>query len=115
MQPGGVLENPRENLDKCMNVCVEFLLALIPMIFAVEAIGRSKSMVFALEIVLIISTLFLIGGLLYLLFDFGKPLYHDVMGWHKPTDQQGWDGCSFTSTCKHCGKKIMQDSQGNWF
>lgn len=26
-----------------------------------------------------------------------------------------YDGCSFTSKCKHCGKDIMQDSQGNWF
>jgi len=40
---------------------------------------------------------------------------HDILGWHSPDLKIGFDGCSFTSTCKHCGKKILQDSQGNWF
>lgn len=35
--------------------------------------------------------------------------------WHKPSDSMGFDGCSFTSICKICGKEILMDSQGNWF
>lgn len=42
-------------------------------------------------------------------------LYHDIMGWHKPNEKIGFDGASFTSKCKICGKEILQDSQGNWF
>jgi len=72
-------------------------------------------MVVVLEIFVISIVIFLCGAVLYLLTGFGKQFYHDVMEWHMPTDSQGWDGCSFTSTCKYCGKDIMQDSQGNWF
>lgn len=38
-----------------------------------------------------------------------------VFGWHKPTNQIGYDGCSSTSVCVCCDKNIIQDSQGNWF
>jgi len=38
----------------------------------------------------------------------------DFMGWHSAT-AEGSDGCSFTSTCDRCGKRVLQDSQGNWF
>lgn len=45
-----------------------------------------------------------------------KGFYHDVLKWHQPDDSPKWtDGCSLHSVCKHCGKEIMQDSQGNWF
>ena len=46
-----------------------------------------------------------------------KKLCHDVLGWHKPdySEYVVFDGCSFSSVCKFCGKSIMQDSQGNWF
>ncbi len=54
-------------------------------------------------------------AIIYLLTGFGKRFYHDVLGWHKPSNEQGYDGCSFTARCKYCGKEIMQDSQGNWF
>lgn len=38
------------------------------------------------------------------------------LGWHRPTPGVlGFDGCSVNSLCRLCGKKIMQDSQGNWF
>lgn len=38
------------------------------------------------------------------------------LGWHSPRgDVRGFDGCSFTSICRICGKSVMQDSQGNWF
>ena len=44
-----------------------------------------------------------------------RKLFHDILGWHKPIDEIGFNGCSLTSKCKICGKKILQDSQGNWF
>lgn len=53
--------------------------------------------------------------ILYLEFGWFKGFYHDVLQWHEPIDECGFDGCSFHSVCKHCGKEIMQDSQGNWF
>lgn len=38
------------------------------------------------------------------------------IGWHSPKMGRGsFDGCSFQSVCKGCGKKILQDSQGGWF
>lgn len=54
-------------------------------------------------------------GIVYLLTGFGKWFYHDILAWHKPSDQISNDGCSDCSICKYCGKEIMQDSQGNWF
>ena len=72
-------------------------------------------MFFVLGILLILNGIYLLGAVLYLTTGLGKRLYHDVMAWHMPTDSHGFDGCSFTSTCKYCGKEIMQDSQGNWF
>ena len=39
----------------------------------------------------------------------------DTMDWHSPAKHIGFDGCSFTSTCRHCNRRILQDSQGNWF
>ena len=60
---------------------------------------------------------FIIFAPMILYFEFGwfKWFYHDVLGWHKPTDEKEFDGCSLHSKCKYCGKEIMQDSQGNWF
>lgn len=53
---------------------------------------------------------------LYFRFGFLKCYYHDLLGWHTPMhDIHWWDGCSNQSKCKHCGKDILQDSQGNWF
>ena len=39
---------------------------------------------------------------------------HAIFGWHR-CDPTGFDGASMTGTCKYCGKKCLQDSQGNWF
>ena len=43
-------------------------------------------------------------------------LFHDVFGWH---DGNGaipiFDGCSFVSRCSYCGRRVLLDSQGNWF
>ena len=53
---------------------------------------------------------------LYFKFGFLKFFYHDFLHWHTPDDSPQWsDGCSDHAVCKHCGKNIMQDSQGNWF
>lgn len=53
---------------------------------------------------------------LYFKFGFLKFFYHDLLGWHRPSESPVWsDGCSDHAVCKYCGKDIMQDSQGNWF
>jgi len=40
----------------------------------------------------------------------------EVLGWHAPTNiYVGWLSTTFESTCKRCGRPILQDSQGNWF
>ena len=45
-----------------------------------------------------------------------KWLCHDIFGWHQPENGSGgFDGVSCYAKCRFCGKKIMQDSQGNWF
>lgn len=44
-----------------------------------------------------------------------KYIAHDMFGWHKPTEFIYKEGINTISTCKYCGKKIIQDSQGNWF
>ena len=58
---------------------------------------------------------FLVFALLYLLFGAGKTFFDGVLGWHKPSKEIRTDGIFIQSTCKYCGKKIEQDSQGNWF
>lgn len=54
---------------------------------------------------------------LYLKFGIGKWFYHDFLGWHTPGKYSAItsDGVNTHSTCKYCHKRIMQDSQGNWF
>lgn len=65
--------------------------------------------------VLIFALVFYVPIIFYEKFGWFKRFYHDVLGWHKPTDEREFDGCSLNSRCKYCGKEIMQDSQGNWF
>ncbi len=38
-----------------------------------------------------------------------------TMGWHRPGKVRGFDGCSATAVCKRCERRVLQDSQGNWF
>ena len=70
-----------------------------------------------LLIIAFILATFLFVGLFY----FGtcgklcKKLGHDVIGWHLPSEEKTFNGCSFVSKCKFCGKEILQDWQGNWF
>ena len=60
---------------------------------------------------------FFTPAVLYTKFGIFKRWYHDVLGWHEPKEDadQTFDGVSVHCVCKHCGKEIMQDSQGNWF
>jgi hypothetical protein len=53
----------------------------------------------------------------YFKFGFGKVFYHDVMGWHRPKEDEEntFDEINTYNYCKYCGKRILQDSQGNWF
>lgn len=39
----------------------------------------------------------------------------DNMGWHLEPPHKKFDGCSSYGICPRCGKKVLQDSQGNWF
>lgn len=74
-------------------------------------------MIFAL--LLLIFFIFIIGGLLWCFKPFkpGKWFYHDILKWHAPDPKASvkFDGASFHTYCKYCGKEIMLDSQGNWF
>lgn len=68
-----------------------------------------------MKAILTIGIIIFVTPILYFKFGWLKFFYHDVMEWHMPIEEVGYDGCSFISKCKFCGKEIMQDSQGNWF
>lgn len=72
-------------------------------------------MTVVLILVFILGILLLTYSAFYLKWGIGKWLFHDKMGWHKPHETLSFDGCSFCSVCRYCKKKIMEDSQGNWF
>lgn len=74
-------------------------------------------MMIVLVLILLLLVVFFTGTICYFKLDWFKWFYHDILSWHvpNPDDHMGFDGCSFISTCKHCHKEIMQDSQGNWF
>ena len=59
--------------------------------------------------------LFLIFEFIYESTGFGKWFFDRILGWHKPVDKVERCGPLNISTCKYCGKRITQDSQGNWF
>lgn len=67
--------------------------------------------------VLCVPIAILIMSLIYHKWGIGKWLYHNIFGWHQPKENEYvmFDGCSYYCKCKHCGKYIMRDSQGNWF
>lgn len=68
-----------------------------------------------LFICFIILIIFLIAAVLYMRLDWFKTLFHDGLKWHKPTIERTIKGLNVYSTCKHCNKPIVQDSQGNWY
>lgn len=62
-------------------------------------------------------TLFYGPVFLYYKLDWFKGFYHGIMGWHMQNKNKGItrDEVNTCAVCKHCGEKIIQDSQGNWF
>lgn len=68
-------------------------------------------------ILLFVMVFMVLGSILYFKLGWFKKFFHDLLLWHQPAkcEEQSFDGCSIHSICKHCGKEIMQDSQGNWF
>lgn len=44
-----------------------------------------------------------------------RDFIHNVMDYHVPDNHVDFDGASMHSKCKICNKRILQDSQGNWF
>jgi len=47
--------------------------------------------------------------------DWIKKIVHDYLAWLRPTSEIDFDGLSFGSKCDYCGRRILKDSQGNWF
>lgn len=39
----------------------------------------------------------------------------NVLGWHEPSDEVGFDGWNVISKCKCCGRKIMRGENSNWY
>jgi hypothetical protein len=37
------------------------------------------------------------------------------MEWHRAPAAQGFDGCSLNGCCSVCERRVLLDSQGNWF
>jgi hypothetical protein len=37
------------------------------------------------------------------------------LGWHVAPKEQGYDGASLYGRCPRCHKRVLQDSQCNWF
>ena len=65
-----------------------------------------------LNLVLVLGILLIIDKL-----DFKNKLkfFCKFPGWHKAPLHQGFDGASFNGKCPRCNKKVLQDSNGDWF
>ena len=73
-------------------------------------------MIYVLSVFVVVGIVFMIASAIYLKTGLFKIFYHDVLGWHQPDNSpKRFDGGSIYSICKHCGAKIMRDSQDNWF
>ena len=67
-------------------------------------------------IFLVVIGVFIASALLLSAFNKHLPVWFcNNMGWHLPPIAQSFDGCSFNGECPRCRKKVLQDSQGNWF
>lgn len=65
---------------------------------------------------LVVLFVFVFSALFYQWIGLFKSFYHDKLGWHMPKKEETRiEGYTETSICKHCDKRIMKDSQGNWF
>lgn len=63
--------------------------------------------------VILMFLLFLIGGLIK--HKKTRKPFTCCLGYHRPIGRIDFDGCSLICSCKKCGSKLLQDSQGNWF
>ena len=55
-------------------------------------------------------------GTLFIVNIFSKSRWFcNKMGWYKSPKVMGFDGASMGGECPRCQKKVLQDSQGNWF
>ena len=72
-------------------------------------------MIVAVSILNGVLILFLVLAILYLVIGWNRWLFHNLLGWHKPTKKKTFNGIAIISKCRYCGKEIAQDSQGNWF
>ena len=92
------------------------LTLLITIITAFMYIADVLSKYIFLAIVIGFAIAEIAAYVLYEKFGLFRVYFHDALGWHTPDDSPQWsDGCSQHARCKHCGRDIMQDSQGNWF
>lgn len=61
----------------------------------------------------------IVFGMLLLIdkFDKGSKLKFlcTIIGWHKAPLTQLFDGVSRGGKCPRCGKKVLQDGNGDWF
>ena len=39
----------------------------------------------------------------------------DHMDWHKTPERAGFDGCSLNGVCPRCNRKVLSDSNGDYF
>ena len=69
-------------------------------------------MTIAFRILLVCYLAFL---LLTILNRFLPRWFCDKLGWHLAPREVGFDGANVKGICPRCGKRVMQDSQGNWF
>jgi len=69
-----------------------------------------------MQIIGFTGLILIIGLFTLVLFNKHLPVWFcHKMGWHLAPVSQGFDGCSFNGKCPRCRKKVLQDSQGNWF
>ncbi len=41
-------------------------------------------------------------------------IFCDKVGWHLHPHNTDFDGVNWIGICPRCGKRVMQDSRGNW-
>ena len=91
------------------------MVVVILQIFAVMERGKAAiKLVTWFLIIGFVAIIFGICSLLYTHYGFFKRFFHNGLHWHEPT-AIWFDGFQVHSICKHCGKEIIRDSQGNWF
>lgn len=74
-------------------------------------------MIVILEILAWLLIIISVCGFIYNTSGHFKKFYHDVLGWHHPANNAivKIHGPIVESYCEICGKRIIQDSHGDWF